>query len=386
MATSSTPAPRRGLARKALLGAILSLVVLALLEIAARVATSAGRGAAGGAYFDSFRDLVVELGGFDDADRLLESDAELFWKLRPGVHGLPWHPPLWLDNRSNALGYRDPERSFEAPAGTLRLFCLGNSCTYGLGVRVEESWPQALEALLATTYHDRLVEAWNGGVPGWSSDQGRTLLARDGARVRPAFVLVEFGINDARHWDLAHHKERGHGGCLSDREARARLSSAAARSDRALESLALYRLIRGALAPERREALARESGPSASDTGGGPRVPDPDFRDNLRAIATESRRLGAQPIFLLWPIRWQLESQAGRELDPPTSYQLSIRAMGAELDVPVVDLLERFAGASGLYVDSVHMNAQGCHRVAEEIGRFLYAHKMLPEPPRPNPR
>ena len=96
------------------------------------------------------------------------------------------------------------------------------------------------------------------------------------------------------------------------------------------------------------------------------RVDDVEFRENLRALVSESRRLGAQPILLVWPIRWQLEHAGERELDPPTTYQLSTRELGRELDVPVLDLLERFAGTSGLYVDSVHLNAEGCRRVAEE--------------------
>ena len=368
----------RGL-RKPFLGATCALLLLAILEAGARLSGAVAPARAGGDFYSAFRDLLVDLGGFRGADRVLEPDPELFWKLRPGVRDVPWHPPLFRDNRSNALGYRDPERGYAAAPGALRLLCLGDSCTYGMGVRAADSYPQRLEALLANAYTDRLVEVWNGGVPGWSSDQGRVLLKRDGERVAPAFVTVAFGVNDRYHWDLGHHERRGHGRCITDREARARLATATARLDRALGRLALYRLLGRLLRRDRAEE------PAAAGEGS-MRVPEEEYRDNLRAIAAEARRLGAQPVFVVWPIRWQIEKPPDGELEAPTSHQLATRAAGREFGVPVVDLLERLTGQDGLYVDSVHMNEEGCRRVALEIGSLLYELQLLPEPPRPAPR
>ncbi len=360
------------------MGASVTLIVLAALEGVARLIEGAALASdpklvRADGEFGTFRDHLIDAGGFHDVDRLLESDPELIWKLRPGVHDVPWYPPLWIDSCSNSLGYRDPERSFAAPPNTLRVLCLGDSCAYGIGVRMADSYPQRLEALLAKTWNDRLVEVWNGGVFGWSSDQGRSLLARDGERIHPAIVTVAFGINDAFHWDHAHHDERGHGQCRTDRESRALLSKPSARLDGALAHLSLYRLLGCALRRDEIEVLAADATGSRRQ-----RVPNLEFRDNLRAIAAEARRLGAQPVFLVWPIRWQLEQQAGRDLQPPTPYQIATRETGSELGVPVLDLLQCFAGQVGLYVDSVHLNDEGCRRVADELAHFLFEQHLLP--------
>lgn len=364
--------------RKLAFGSGFTLLALAVLEGLA--ALTVGRPGSSGEVvgYGGFRNLLVEVGGFVDAARLLEPDSELLWKPRAGVRDLAWHPPLWIDNRTNRHGYRDPERCDPVSTEALRILCLGDSCTWGTGVRVADSYPQLLESMLARAYHDRVVEVWNGGVPGWSSDQGVTRLERDGPWLRPTVVIVAFGINDARHWDLARHHERGHGLCRSDREVRARLSAPLSRARRILDRFALGRLLARAL-PDRVQE------PDPSDQGG-VRVPDRDYRENLRAMAAQARALGAAPFFVVWPIRWQIEPAEGRDLDPATSYQVAMLEVAGELGVPVLDLVEEFRDARELFVDSVHMNEAGCRRVATAIGERLHGLGMLPELPEETPR
>jgi lysophospholipase L1-like esterase len=378
----ATSTRRHGTRWKLLAGASVSLTLFAVAEGVARSVEAVGTRAQPAAppASDSFREALVDLGGFDGANRLLESDPELMWALRPDVHGLASCPPLWLDVRTNALGYRDPPRDWTAPSGALRLLCLGDSCTYGVGVRLADAWPQQLEALLAGAYSDRAVEVWNGGVPGWTSDQGRTKLARDGARVAPRIVTICFGVNDALHRDNLHHKERGHARCVADRAVREQLDAPLARFDRVLSHCALYREL-ARLVPTSDEAKVEHVDQLVH---GGPRVPLADYVDNVESMVAQARALHARPVLVVWPIRWQLERRPddpARELDPPTPIQLATRELGPRLGVPVLDLLASFAGEHDLYVDSVHLNAAGCHRVADELARFLYDQKLLPEPP-----
>lgn len=364
--------------QKLLLSVAASLLFLLGAELLTRLV---GRYGPGESAFNPFRELLVDLAGFQDTDRLMVSDPELFWRLRPSVNGLPWTPGLWLDNRTNAHGMRDPERRLARSDPALRVFCLGDSCTYGSGVRLADSYPQQMEALLAEAFFDRSVEVWNGGVPGWTSDQGMVFLERWGERVRPEIVCVNFGLNDARHWDLGHHAERGHGRCTSDRSRRQSLASWPARLDQGLQRSAFYRLLDRLISAE--EAGGSEESDASDGSAGSQRVPATEFRDNLRAMTTESRRLGAAPVFILWPIRWQLEpKEEGGELAPLTIYQKTLQATARELSVPLLDLVEKLRGTAGLYVDSVHMNAAGNRLVARELARFLDLGGMLPDQPK----
>src|SRR5262245_46577047 len=43
---------------------------------------------------------------------------------------------------------RDENKSREKPWYRYRIVCLGDSCTYGLGVKTAETWPKQLERLL----------------------------------------------------------------------------------------------------------------------------------------------------------------------------------------------------------------------------------------------
>ncbi len=351
-------------------GLVLSAALLAIAEVLLRLC--APTAAPSLADYDHYERGLVEMGGFTDTGKLFEEDVELFWKLRPGVRDLPWKPKLWLDNRTNALGFRDVERAPERVPGSLRILCLGDSCTYGTGVRLADSWPQRLEELLATHFDDRVVEVINGGVPGYSSDQGLTFLDRWQSILDPDLVMITFGLNDSRHWDLQHHQERGHGLCRTDREQRRLLDRPIVHLHRSLSSLQIYRrLLR---------ALPRPSPkvPLAPSTEGSVRVPADQYAENLRSMVERCRESACQPVFLVWPIRWQVEHHDGAPYDPPTPFQIAMQEVADACDVPLLDLVRSLEGHNVGYVDSVHMDARGLKDVALEIGRFLDDSKLLP--------
>jgi len=58
-----------------------------------------------------------------DQPESFERDPALFWRLRPD--NAAWEV--------NGDGYRGPLRPRAKPPGTLRVCCLGDSCTFGLG-------------------------------------------------------------------------------------------------------------------------------------------------------------------------------------------------------------------------------------------------------------
>src|SRR5262249_6167365 len=156
-------------------------------------------------------------------DRLFVSDPDLFWRLRPDVHGYPWRPPLWIDCRSNGLGLRDDEVAPRRPQGTFRALALGDSCTYGSGVLGGESDPNRPAGRANFPHRERVNEVLNGGCPGYSLYQGLTLLRTRGFALEPQLVTLAFGFNDRNTW-----------GDVTDAQFAARQNGALARLGRVL--------------------------------------------------------------------------------------------------------------------------------------------------------
>ncbi|MDP8254549.1 MAG: GDSL-type esterase/lipase family protein [Candidatus Alcyoniella australis] len=158
------------------------LLFLALAEGASRLA------------FDP-RDLEQCQGGFNNPHRdqpsSFERDDYLFWRLKAPNPG--WHV--------NAQGFRGDSLKRDKPADTLRVLCLGDSCTFGLGpdggVPWDRTYPQLLATLLAEKMSGVRVETINAGVPGYSSFQGLRYLESELLAYKPDVVTAYFGINDS---------------------------------------------------------------------------------------------------------------------------------------------------------------------------------------------
>ena len=107
-------------------------------------------------------------------------DPYLIWAPKPDS------PPF------NRLGYIGPELPRDRTPGTLRIACLGDSCTM-VG---SPAYPEIVARLLEERGHR--VEVMNWGVAGYSSFQGLKRLERDVIPFRPDIITIYFGWND--HW------------------------------------------------------------------------------------------------------------------------------------------------------------------------------------------
>lgn len=126
--------------------------------------------------------------------------------LLPGnlVAGQCYDRPRWayfdddgcVEARLNSLGFRDDEFPIEKPAGELRILAVGDSFTFGFGVRVEDCYVQRLERQLAAVHGQ--VQVINGGfAPGESSPAGYAdWIEHDGLLLDPDVVLIGFCLND----------------------------------------------------------------------------------------------------------------------------------------------------------------------------------------------
>ncbi|MBI4879169.1 MAG: hypothetical protein HY812_05850 [Planctomycetes bacterium] len=104
-----------------------------------------------------------------------------------------------IEYRHNSLGLRDDELAADGAAGgEFRILVLGDSTTYGWGVRQEETFCAVLERLL----NERRAPGTppfavvNAGQPGYNARDEEALFRRLRERVRPALVLLVWYPND----------------------------------------------------------------------------------------------------------------------------------------------------------------------------------------------
>jgi hypothetical protein len=154
-------------------------VVLAALELAARVALRPNRGKE-----------RRERAAYTVFDPLVG------WRLKPGARVRYDRDEYTTDVAINSLGMRDHERAPTPPPGETRLLLLGDSFVEGYTVQLDETIGQVLERKLRRA--DCPIEVLNGGVGGYSTDQ-EYLLYREAGRRLGARVVVLFVF----HNDLA---------------------------------------------------------------------------------------------------------------------------------------------------------------------------------------
>ncbi|HUT54453.1 MAG TPA: GDSL-type esterase/lipase family protein [bacterium] len=125
--------------------------------------------------------------------RLVVPDQELGWRGAPGISTLSssWTGEFEVGCTHNSEGYRGGEFTETKPEGVFRIICIGDSYTYGGGVKDEETYPTRLEARLQHRPGARApVEVINLGVQGYSIRQMRLLLDRMAPRCRPDLVIA----------------------------------------------------------------------------------------------------------------------------------------------------------------------------------------------------
>ncbi|HUG92600.1 MAG TPA: GDSL-type esterase/lipase family protein [Planctomycetaceae bacterium] len=327
--------------KKLLFGGLTCLAVLGLLELAARLLAPPHSVDV----YDEHRRLI-EVAGLPALNEALEFDPVRFWKLKDSVRDLHVAGTLGrhaIDFRLTTHdGRRSPPVSGKA---AYRVLAIGDSCTFGVGVDDDESWPAMLQRQFERG--GRTVEVINAGVPGYTAYQGRRYLESEGLALRPDVVVACFGFNDRDSW-----------ASRSDVETARLLASSG--HDSPLMQSRLYAAIR---------RLLRDSGEPDENAAARPRLSVIEFRDTLREIHGLCDQAGAKLVLLVWPFEPQVRQRV-RELEP---YQQTVVTAGRRMNVPVINLVDAFIDSQrdGLFVDHIHAAPAGCRLAAEAISTAL---------------
>lgn len=127
-----------------------------------------------------------------DYVRWYEPADMLGHKLAAGFDGFG---PLSVRVKTNSHGFRDDEHSWEKREGRLRVLGLGDSFTFGWGVKAEESYLRQLEEELGGRTGVE-VETINAGVPGWHLNHYYVYLKKLGLRYDPDVIVIGYFLDD----------------------------------------------------------------------------------------------------------------------------------------------------------------------------------------------
>ena len=101
----------------------------------------------------------------------------------------------------NSHGFRDKEFSKDKPEGLIRILCLGDSATYGHGIKnVDETYPAMLEKIL--NENSKIpFETYNMGVEGYNTHHEVAVLKHKGLKFNPDIAIIALNFGDAgRDW------------------------------------------------------------------------------------------------------------------------------------------------------------------------------------------
>ncbi len=341
---ASIPAWKRGV-----FVAVYLLGCFLLLEILARLVVSPPK-----SLIQREHEQVIQILGLPSLDQAMTSDPDLFWALRPDlrlvVSGRINEHPVEFYVTTNDLGLRSapvpPRRT------GLRVLALDDSCTFGMGVDNDQTWPARLGEALSRPGGPK-AEVINAGVPGYTAFQGLRYLTGRGVLLKPDVVVAEFGFNDGSSW-----------ASRSDIET-ARLLRIAS-WDEPLEWSRLYVGLRN---------LARQIHPPVipREGFGHSRLSTDEFRDTLLEMNDVCVRNRIRMVLLLWP--WKVQASPQTPILHP--YQSIVRQVGETARIPTVDLIQAFSrDQRPLFIDHLHTNPAGCALAAETIARTI---EGLPE-------
>ena len=175
--------------KKILFTALAVIVVFCLAEVVLRVANY---------NYEPFRDAGHFWDRFNQetaGETIFESDPAFFWRLRPDMNKHV-HPDTMDYTTTNSNGFRGSEFPMVKPKGVFRVIFIGDSSTFGDGVRNKETFPAMTETLLKEENPHLPMDAINAGVPGYTSHQVLKYLSMELLDLSPDAVVVMVGAND----------------------------------------------------------------------------------------------------------------------------------------------------------------------------------------------
>ncbi|MBN2381439.1 hypothetical protein JXQ70_01020 [bacterium] len=301
-------------------------------------------------------------------DRLHRKDRHLLFIERPGLDiQVPIMPNIVSDTdkreplyywhvKTNKWGMNDKDFTEAKPDNVKRIICLGDSCTFGWGVKRDQAYFSILQREIDQLGITTPVEVINAGHTGFSSFQGLKLMEHYIRNWDPDIVTINFGAND-HLIQGAHQADKN--AYLANQGPLQRLHSILEASNWFI----LCSRTKNKFLPAH-NSMQKHKGVSVN------RVSIEDFRKNLLDMISICRQIDAIPVLLTQPYTRQKLKE-----DP---YYLSMLEISARHSVMIVDCAQTFRtynwtssnlqfSSNSLFIDGIHPTPEGHQLIARMI-------------------
>ncbi len=298
--------------------------------------------------------------------RGLTRDPDLPWSWIPapgGYAAIPAHNHFTY----NAMGFRGPLFNLQKDSNTIRILCLGDSCTLGWDAPDSGTYP-AIMRKMVDTYMPGNYEVINAGVSGYSSYQGLFSLTHRLAKLTPDILIVSFNWND--HGEATRTSDSGDK--LSTRIPDKSMPSnnwVTHLQAMAGKSLTYQMLRKGLLRIKYRDQTA----PGKRHNTFIPRVSLTDYRKNLEKMAQYASRHNIRIIFFTQianPVKNRQMKFWRNQYRMQDEYNAAMMETAKKLHVPGIDMkpfLTAPPNPETRWYDHVHLRPEGNKIVAEHL-------------------
>jgi len=280
---------------------------------------------------------------------------------------------------TNSYGLRNDEFSLKPKPQTFRILCLGDSLTFGNGVKVQDTYPQRLQLMLNSHPGGKSFEVINAGVPAYDTWQEAVYLREYGVNFSPQLVIIGFYANDIVPRPKTIRQTLDESGFRSRDGVKRIISSETVhvlkRSRVLLFVKDLYEKVINRLNPssEYRHKLSLLEGTN-----------EPFIENGWKEVETsigEMRSLGEKHGFQLLVVLFPMADEVIGGY-PNATYRARLREMAERYEIHFVDLLGPFKTSSDdfgpLFIEwDGHPNARGYEIAAREIGKFLLSNGVV---------
>jgi hypothetical protein len=132
---------------------------------------------------------------FLSAPGMYQPDPDVGHVLRPGFDAWTQHTEFRVRVKINGDGLRGPALRPTAD-DTVRILCLGDSMTFGIGVEHERAYPAVIEGVLRDRHPGLDIQVLNAGTPHYGTLDELNFLTKRGAELGPDFILLQFYAGD----------------------------------------------------------------------------------------------------------------------------------------------------------------------------------------------
>jgi len=288
------------------------------------------------------------------------------------------------DTGYNELGYRNlDDFAIPKPPDVRRIVAMGDSTTYGLGVRVDETYPHYLQQILRDERGDDGLEVVNAGVPSYRTWEQVVNLAFRIPELEPDLIILYTSLNDLRSRYYEPDCYRGyntHRGIAPD-------APIYRLGDRDIPASSLYRFAginQGWLQDPSQGATLAIVLPCGTAYADPSEIlaqnPPTYFERNLRAFVGITQALDIPLLLSTWTHDASAADRLPWWAQAVIEHNEIIRRVADETNTPLLDLARSDLSAqAGLWGDDSHFVPAGYEQQAQRIAAFIMENDLLPD-------